>query len=60
MHFREWLFCAAATIVGRLRAAGGGDPRKVRRWCVGAVWLPGKSTVRSQKPYYVGVDNGFS
>lgn len=26
MHFRESLFCASATIVGRLRAAGGGDP----------------------------------
>ncbi|CAB1100152.1 unnamed protein product [Ectocarpus sp. CCAP 1310/34] len=26
VHFRESLFCAAATIVGRLRAAGGGDP----------------------------------
>eukprot|EP00903_Cladosiphon_okamuranus_P020412 g18732.t1 len=26
VHFRESLFCAAATIVGRLRTAGGGDP----------------------------------
>lgn len=25
VHFRESLFCAAATIVGRLRTAGGGD-----------------------------------
>eukprot|EP00752_Nemacystus_decipiens_P006283 g5664.t1 len=26
VHFRESLFCTAATIVGRLRTAGGGDP----------------------------------
>ncbi len=32
VHFREWLFCAASTIVGRLRAAGGGTPGRWGPW----------------------------